>query len=738
MNRARIVVLLVALFEFAGHSLAAGAPLSWKVYKPTNTGIQGNYAYSILFDPAGGLWVAADNPNYSEGGLARFDGTAWSNWSSIDGVSPVARLQSMKRDALGRIWAASSIGLVCFDGASFRVYDKSNAPLPSNEVRDVALDGAGNVWIAMNGLSVNEGGLARFDGTNWTVWTRTTGIPWPAPWNGVECVAVDGQNRVWIGSDVVGAAMFDGVNWTYFDPWGPNPPPHNWINDILCDPTGAVWFSTPYNGIGKLVGTTWSYSLPIGTDAVSTLTWGPEGRLYAGTYSAGVQSFGGGSWRLEPGWPGSHVYSIAFDGAGRLWASGIGGVARRNPGGAWTIYDAANTGLPSRQVEAVHEDGSGKLWIGMAGGGLSRFDGTVWTDFNPYNHGAHPWPFATDGILTIQTDAGGRAWAGTYGQGIVAWENGAWIQRQPIPGLSFVRALTHDRAGRMWAAVDGALARYDGVSWTSFTTANAPLPSGELHALAADAQGYVWVGTFGLLRTDGVSWFDHSASLPANAWVYALAMTDDGVLWVGTDQGLLRYAGSSWTRYTEANSGLPADVITALEVAPDGRLWVGAFDGRIYPYHGGVARFDGVTWETWTTANSGLPHNQVSSVHVASDGRIWIGTASEGVAVATEQGIVAVDETGASAAPDFGFSIRPNPFASLATLAFRLGERSHVRLDLFDIGGRHVRSLLDGVLEAGEQSLAMESSSLPAGLYHARLTVAGRSTTRRLVHLGRH
>ena len=104
-------------------------------------------------------------------------------------------------------------------------------------------------------------------------------------------------------------------------------------------------------------------------------------------------------------------------------------------------------------------------------------------------------------------------------------------------------------------------------------------------------------------------------------------------VWFTTDVGVVRFDGAStWTLYNKLNSGLPANVCNPLDFAPDGKLWVGCFDGQTFPYLGGVASFDGATWSTYTTANSPLPHNQIDSLAADASGNVWVGTASMGLA----------------------------------------------------------------------------------------------------------
>ena len=73
----------------------------------------------------------------------------------------------------------------------------------------LAIDGSGNKWIG-----TWNGGLAKFDGTNWTVYnTSNSGLPD----NAVCCIAIDGSGNKWIGTYDGGLAKFDGTNWTVYN-----------------------------------------------------------------------------------------------------------------------------------------------------------------------------------------------------------------------------------------------------------------------------------------------------------------------------------------------------------------------------------------------------------------------------------------------------------------------------------------------------------------------------------------
>jgi hypothetical protein len=59
----------------------------------------------------------------------------------------------------------------------------------------------------------------------------------------------------------------------------------------------------------------------------------------------------------------------------------------------------------------------------------------------------------------------------------------------------------------------------------------------------------------------------------------------------------------------------------------------------------------------------------------------------------------------------------PNPFNPSTTIAFALPKSSQVRLDVHDVFGRRVGTLVDGQREAGSYSITWTANNLPSGTY---------------------
>jgi hypothetical protein len=78
---------------------------------------------------------------------------------------------------------------------------------------------------------------------------------------------------------------------------------------------------------------------------------------------------------------------------------------------------------------------------------------------------------------------------------------------------------------------------------------------------------------------------------------------------------------------------------------------------------------------------------------------------------------------------------RPNPFAAATLIRYELPQAAPVTLSLFDVSGRVVRQLVDGVQPAGTHEITLDGTDLPAGVYWYRLAVDGRVESRKALRI---
>jgi hypothetical protein len=75
----------------------------------------------------------------------------------------------------------------------------------------------------------------------------------------------------------------------------------------------------------------------------------------------------------------------------------------------------------------------------------------------------------------------------------------------------------------------------------------------------------------------------------------------------------------------------------------------------------------------------------------------------------------------------------PNPFNPVTTIAYNLPRDARVQLQVFNVRGQLVRTLVDGVQAAGRHETTFDGTGLPSGSYVYRLNAGGEVLTRQMM-----
>ncbi len=188
---------------------------------------------------------------------------------------------------------------------------------------------------------------------------------------------------------------------------------------------------------------------------------------------------------------------------------------------------------------------------------------------------------------------------------------------------SYLAAILEDKKGNMWFGGPGGVCRYDGESFTHFTS-HQGFKISTVYSLLEDKEGNIWIGTFqhGVIRYDGESftYFTEKEGLGNTADI--LLEDKEGNLWFSNGGfGVSRYDGVSFTHFT-VKEGLSSNIIHCMMEDKAGNIWMGTPEG--------VCRFDGKSF-TYFTVKEGLSSNNVWSIVEDKSGNIWFGTYDGGV-----------------------------------------------------------------------------------------------------------
>ncbi len=77
----------------------------------------------------------------------------------------------------------------------------------------------------------------------------------------------------------------------------------------------------------------------------------------------------------------------------------------------------------------------------------------------------------------------------------------------------------------------------------------------------------------------------------------------------------------------------------------------------------------------------------------------------------------------------------PNPFNPSTEISFSLPNASDVKLEVYNIMGQKVATVIDGLFEAGDHTAMWDASSFSSGVYFYRLEAGEFVETRKMVLL---
>lgn len=372
-----------------------------------------------------------------------------------------------------------------------------------------------------------------------------------------------------------------------------------WAMAIIQDPRGYLWIGTQGVGLRRFDGVGYARYVDTGVDLTGrifrALAVDRRGQLWAGAFDGGLNRYDPVDDRFVPialeGEARPRIWTLIVLGDGTLLAGTPSGeLLRFGDDGTLIGRHGPEQGLPKAQVNALLERAPGIIDVGGGAGWLS-FD--LGTGKVLARHAAF------GDIYAMVADArGGLILGGGAGLTRLDPQTLAY-ERIALPvdadGPTPIRALAHDRRGRLWVGHSGrGLYILDNGRWRSLV--HEPeridsLPSGNIWSLYEDRQGLLWIGTGGGLaryssaQDEGLTILRTRDATSSGLSARAIAFAPDGRLAVadGPEIRVLLRSLSSQSRLQLP----PATRAQALTYASDGQRLVAALSsGELVAFNG--------------------------------------------------------------------------------------------------------------------------------------------------------
>ncbi len=533
---------------------------------------------------------------------------ALNRWVSLSGRMARLRWAQQTILLLFALVGTSSLTAQPFGFISWNTTDG----LPQSQVYALAEDDRGYIWAGTQG-----GGVARFDGQTFAVFTVADGLPD----NFINKLEIDTEGRLVAGTSR-GAAYFDraAARFVAIDDWQPRAEPVPRLSPDIPAPVTSLL-------------------LPDGRYLVASRTAG----LFLTTASGSViRQYTEANSDL----PHNSVRALLRDRQGRYWlGTSGGGLVRMIPTGI-RHFDRAD-GLFGERVYAIHRSND-RLWLSASNEGLQYLDSTgfkrpevsdlvkgvkitsITSDasdrFTFFSTNGQGVAVLDDSLrLTRLTRATGmpanyvlklipgtnqqrpEAWAFTYTEGVahLAYGDSAFVitnydvpeEEQP---LRLTAAIRGEDGTFFLGSKTGLVYRWNvragqRVMQTTAWGAAEGLPAAEIKAMALRRKTQLWVAVkgHGLYFTDLRMATPRFFPLPArlsevSTNIFQLtAPPDQPELWIGTENGVDRLfldqdGQPDYVRhYGRAEGFLARETTGASLIDADGAIWFGTMNGLV-------------------------------------------------------------------------------------------------------------------------------------------------------------
>lgn len=497
---------------------------------------------------------------------------------------PQSTVFEIFEDQRGYLWIGTESGVARFNGTEFTVFDRSSG-LPGNIVRSITQGPNGNIWVG------TDGGIGVYNGASWSTITSANGLSGSA----VLKLRLDHKDRIWAATNDAGVNVItittDSLSILNIDK--DSGLAGNFVLDILHDKKGKTWLAL-IGGINMIIlndnlPTIHSLedSLFLPSNLISTIDIDREGNLWCGSLDAGVFQIKMTQTPYEIAHYGSakgiydnRIWRVLCDDSGKVWiGSNEKGLYYIENGVTQSI--STTNGLPGNLVLSLYPDSNGNLWVGTMNG-LSLFQG-----FH-LMHYTESEGIPGKQVLAVKSAPDNSLWIGTDGKGLAKLNlNNNRISAKvfgPESGFTGkpVISMDFDSDGTLLAGTRGdGLGVYQNGSFQYIKASNG-LANNNVNCVAWNEYGSIYVGTnlgYNEIKDDRIYYITTEDGL-VHPEVSTIISDPRNVVWMGTMGGLVRFEPSTGNyRDFSPRNGLLDVHVNALAVDKHNQIYVGTSNG---------------------------------------------------------------------------------------------------------------------------------------------------------------
>lgn len=567
-------------------------------------------------------------------GLNRYDGRNFVIYqhNPFDSTSiSDSYVTKLLEDRRGRIWIGTLSGEVNVfnreteNFCNIPIENEQSQKVITNEITDIAEGPDGTIWVATKGdglinILVDDQNICNY---NYRQFLHDPADDQSLSSSRVGNLFFDDHHTFWIGTEEglnqfhESSVSFTRTQFNTKHPDAPASSGENKITSMHVSHDGAFWIGVQ-SGLVKFDRDSGNYE------------------FYPNQYEV-----------FEYGW--GSINRIVEDHTGSLWLGTVAGLMRFDPlTKHFTYYrhDPLNSqSLSYNIISSLLIDKTGILWIGTSGQGINLLDFKA-NRFATLVRTPNPSSRITGfSIRSILEDNSGDVWISA--DVLYHWNRETGEMKSFETSSDLIDNLGNTDAysmiqssdGLLWFASSQGLFRHNPITNQTRLYKYSPgdetgLTNQAVNAVFQDRAGTIWIAThnhFSKMTDELAGTFQHYRYQPSELSIGiarpVIFQDVDGIFWLGTANGLIRFdpnveTFNTFQNHPEQPSSLSNNHIKSIvedPVQPEKYLWIGTSGGlNKFDYRAGL-------FEHYTVQD-GLPNEVVYGILPDEEGNLWLST----------------------------------------------------------------------------------------------------------------